>query len=156
MIVGNVSLKRQGCFCRIEIGRSCKQNSHYCNGKFPTIANSYWRRLIQIIYPCSWDENGYKEEWRLLTMTELHNLRKLYFEEARVSPRYPGNRRTERTVRVYLWKGRLEWCPHGSMAEVEFPKLDPFKADIDTWLTEDKKAKRKQRHYSPADLWPAG
>jgi len=34
----------------------------------------------------------------------------------------------------------------GSMTEVEFPKLDPFKADIDTWLTEDKKAKRKQRH----------
>jgi hypothetical protein len=32
------------------------------------------------------------------------------------------------------------------MTEVEFPKLDPFKADIDTWLTEDKKAKRKQRH----------
>ena len=32
------------------------------------------------------------------------------------------------------------------MAEVEFPKLDPFKADIDAWITEDKKAKRKQRH----------
>jgi hypothetical protein len=23
------------------------------------------------------------------------------------------------------------------MTEVEFPKLDPFKADIDTWLTKD-------------------
>jgi len=33
------------------------------------------------------------------------------------------------------------------MTEVEFPKLDPFKADIDTWLTEDKKAKRKQKAY---------
>jgi ribosomal protein S17E len=32
------------------------------------------------------------------------------------------------------------------VAEVEFPKLDPFKVDIDAWLAEDKKAKRKQRH----------
>ena len=32
------------------------------------------------------------------------------------------------------------------LAGIEFPKLDPFKADIDAWLTEDKKAKRKQRH----------
>ncbi len=27
-----------------------------------------------------------------------------------------------------------------------FPKLDPYKADIDAWLIEDKKVKRKQRH----------
>jgi len=47
---------------------------------------------------------------------------------------------------VYLEKEDWNDVRHGSMTEVEFPKLDPFKADIDTWLTEDKKAKRKQRH----------
>ena len=27
-----------------------------------------------------------------------------------------------------------------------FPKLEPFKVEIDGWLLDDKKAKRKQRH----------
>ena len=48
--------------------------------------------------------------------------------------------------KVYLEKEDWNDVRHGSMAEVEFPKLDPFKADIDAWITEDKKAKRKQRH----------
>jgi hypothetical protein len=34
----------------------------------------------------------------------------------------------------------------GAQKESDFPKLEPFKADIDEWLTDDKKAKRKQRH----------
>jgi len=41
---------------------------------------------------------------------------------------------------VYLDKEDWNDVRRGSMTEVEFPKLDPFKADIDTWLTEDKKA----------------
>jgi len=31
-----------------------------------------------------------RRKWRLLTMTEQHDLRKLYLKKARVSPRYPG------------------------------------------------------------------
>ena len=30
--------------------------------------------------------------------------------------------------------------------EADYPKLNPYKEEIDSWLTEDKKAKRKQRH----------
>jgi transposase len=80
-------------------------------------------------------------------MTELHNLRKLYFEEGKsITEIAKETGRDRKTVRVYLEKEDWNDVRHGSMTEVEFPKLDPFKADIDTWLTEDKKAKRKQRH----------
>ena len=30
--------------------------------------------------------------------------------------------------------------------EAKYPKLDQYKMEIDHWLTDDKKAKRKQRH----------
>ena len=84
-------------------------------------------------------------------MTELHNLRKLYFEEGKsITEIAKETGRDRKTVRVYLEKEDWNDVRHGSMTEVEFPKLDPFKADIDTWLTEDKKAKRKQ------DIRPGG
>jgi len=80
-------------------------------------------------------------------MTEVHNLRKLYFEEGKsITEISKETGRDRKTVRVYLDKEDWNDVRRGSMTEVEFPKLDPFKADIDTWLTEDKKAKRKQRH----------
>ena len=80
-------------------------------------------------------------------MTEQHDLRKLYFEEGKsITEISKETGRDRKTVRVYLEKEDWNDVRRGSLAEVEFPKLDPFKADIDTWLTEDKKAKRKQRH----------
>jgi transposase len=80
-------------------------------------------------------------------MTELHNLRKLYFEEGKnITEISRETGRDRKTVRLYLEKEDWNDVRRGSIAEVEFPKLDPFKADIDTWLMEDKKAKHKQRH----------
>ena len=75
----------------------------------------------------------------MLTMTELHNLRKLYFEEGKnITEISRETGRDRKTVRLYLEKEDWNDVRRGSIAEVEFPKLDPFKADIDTWLMEDK------------------
>ena len=80
-------------------------------------------------------------------MTEQHDLRKLYFDEGKnITEISKETGRDRKTVRVYLEKEDWNDVRRGCLAKVEFPKLDPFKADIDTWLTEDKKAKRKQRH----------
>jgi len=83
----------------------------------------------------------------LLTMTEVHNLRRLYYDDGKsitdISKETGWDRKT---VRMYLEKEDWNEIQPSSPAGVEFPKLDPFKADIDEWLTEDKKAKRKQRH----------
>ena len=71
-------------------------------------------------------------------MTEQHNLRKLYFEEGKsITEISKETGRDRKTVRVYLEKEDWNDVRRGSMTEVEFPKLDPFKADIDTWLTKD-------------------
>ena len=86
-------------------------------------------------------------------MTEVHNLRKLYFEEGKsITEISKETGRDRKTVRVYLEKEDWNDVRHGSMAEVEFPKLDPFKADIDAWLTEDKKGQTETKAYGPADL----
>jgi len=80
-------------------------------------------------------------------MTEVHDLRKLYYNEGKsITEISKETGRDRKTVRIYLEKEDWNEVRPGSLAEVEFPKLDPFKVDIDAWLTEDKKAKRKQRH----------
>jgi transposase len=80
-------------------------------------------------------------------MAEVHNLRKLYFEEGKsVSQVSQETGRDRKTVRGYLEKEDWNEAPARLKPAIEFPKLEPFKAEIDGWLTEDKKAKRKQRH----------
>ena len=81
-------------------------------------------------------------------MTEVHDLRKQYFEEGKsITEIAKETGRDRKTIRVYLEKEDWNETPPGAVPEgVEFPKLNPFKANIDEWLTEDKKAKRKQRH----------
>lgn len=80
-------------------------------------------------------------------MTQIHDIRKLYFEEGKSIVQVARETgRDRKTVKLYLKKE--DWNTNKAQAqkEPEFPKLTPFKADIDEWLTEDKKAKRKQRH----------
>jgi transposase len=80
-------------------------------------------------------------------MTEVHDLRKLYYDEGKnITEISKETGRDRKTVRLCI--GREDWNETQSRHQtgVQFPKLDPFKADIDAWLTEDKKAKRKQRH----------
>ena len=80
-------------------------------------------------------------------MTEVHNLRKLYYSEGKsITEISKETGRDRKTVRTYLEKRDWNESQPISLAEVEFPKMNPFKGDIDAWLTEDKKAKRKQRH----------
>jgi len=80
-------------------------------------------------------------------MTEVHNLRKLYYEEGKtITEISKETGRDRKTVRMYLEKADWNESRPGFPAEAEYPKLGPFKDEIDEWLTEDKKARRKQRH----------
>jgi len=83
----------------------------------------------------------------MLTMTQAKYIRKMYFEEGRsISEIARETGHDRKTVRAYLekddWNKEPPRLKHGS----EYPKLEPFKEDIDKWLTEDKKVRRKQRH----------
>jgi len=80
-------------------------------------------------------------------MTEVHNLRNLYYDEGKnITQISKETGRDRKTVRLCLEKEDWNEIQPKFLAGAEFPKLDPFKTDIDAWLTEDKKAKRKQRH----------
>lgn len=80
-------------------------------------------------------------------MTEVHDIRKLYFGEGQsITQVSRQTGRDRKTIRTYLEKEDWNDVRPASLPEAKFPKLEPFKADIDEWLTGDKKAKRKQRH----------
>ena len=83
----------------------------------------------------------------MLSMTQIKNIRKMYFEEGKnISQIARETGYDRKTVRKYLEKDDWNRELPKIKKETLFPKLDPYKADIDAWLIEDKKVKRKQRH----------
>jgi len=80
-------------------------------------------------------------------MTQVHDIRKLYFEEgitiSAISRKTGFDRKT---IRRYLQVDNFNKDILAPEEKPSFPKLAPFKTDIDLWLEEDKKAKKKQRH----------
>jgi len=80
-------------------------------------------------------------------MTEISNIRNLYFEEGKSITdinRITGKDR--KTIRTYIEKEDWNSPEIATKSESNFPKLDLYKTEIDRWLTDDKKAKKKQRH----------
>ncbi len=80
-------------------------------------------------------------------MTEVHDIRKLYFEKGHnITQIARQTGKDRKTIRMYL--GKEDWNMTGKnvVHEADFPKLEPYKAEIDSWLIEDKKFKHKQRH----------
>jgi len=83
----------------------------------------------------------------MLTMTQVKYIRKLFFEEGKNISQISRETGSDRkTVRFYLEKKNWNNEKPSVSPEGQFPKLAPYKEEIDTWLLEDKKAKRKQRH----------
>lgn len=83
----------------------------------------------------------------MLTMTQVHDIRKLYFEEGKsITQISRETGRDRKTIRMYIEKEDWNETKSKTLPEAEYPKLDPYKEVINEWLTADKKAKRKQRH----------
>jgi transposase len=81
-------------------------------------------------------------------MTQIDLIKKAYFEEglnvSELAERFNHDRKT---IRKYL--NKEDWnkqAPTGVQIEKTFVKLEPYKKDINQWLEEDKRARRKQRH----------
>jgi transposase len=80
-------------------------------------------------------------------MTQVHDIRKQYFEEGKTISAISKDTGFDRkTIRGYLNKDDFNSPVAPAVKKSSFKKLEPFKSDIDIWLAEDKKAKRKQRH----------
>ena len=81
-------------------------------------------------------------------MTRVDLIKKAFDEEglnvSELAERFGHDRKT---IRKYLDKE--DWnepVPTQPVNERKFPKLEPYTKDIDEWLEEDKRARRKQRH----------
>ena len=73
-------------------------------------------------------------------MTQIDNIRKAFFMKGQnISEIAREFQKDRKTIRKYIYQE--DWNTRVKAEEVKhtFPKLDPFKADIDQWLEEDKK-----------------
>jgi hypothetical protein len=80
-------------------------------------------------------------------MTQIHDIRKAYFEKGKdisqITREFGHDRKT---IRAYIQKDDWNQKISSPNKENDFAKLEPSKANIDEWLEEDKKARRKQQH----------
>lgn len=80
-------------------------------------------------------------------MTQVQEIRKLYFEEGlSISQIARETGRDRKTVRMCVEKKDWNEAMPAASQAAAFPKLEPFKETINAWLEADQKAKRKQRH----------
>ncbi|GAB1476242.1 IS21 family transposase [Bacillota bacterium] len=83
----------------------------------------------------------------MLTMTQKNHIRKMFFEQGmNISQIASETNNDRKTVRKYLDQDNWSQEPKKIPANKSRSKLDPFKAEIDGWLEDDKKSRRKQRH----------
>lgn len=84
----------------------------------------------------------------MLTMDQIHHIREMYYGQGyKISEIARKEKLDRRTVAKYIDKEDFNRPAPKPASEYAFcPKLDPFKPVIDRWLTDDKKAPRKQRH----------
>jgi transposase len=88
------------------------------------------------------DSRGGKRS--MLTMKVQNELRELFYEQGcNMSQIEVKTGHTRKTVSKYINKS--DWNSE-KVKKQRDSKIDKYKPDIDTWLTDDKKARRKQRH----------
>lgn len=84
----------------------------------------------------------------MLTMDQIHHIRQLYYEQDKnISEIAQELHLNWRTVQKYVDMEDFN-LPQPAQKPIQntCPKLEPYKPLIDSWLQEDKKAPRKQRH----------
>lgn len=84
----------------------------------------------------------------MLTMDQIHHIRELYYEQDKnISEIARETHLNWRTVQKYVDMTDFNApVPKPEAEKKSCPKLEPYKPLIDSWLQEDKKAPRKQRH----------
>ncbi len=80
-------------------------------------------------------------------MTQIQDIRKMYFDEGKNITTIGKESGVDRkTIRKYISIEDWNTKEKSADAEPDFPKLEPYKNEIEEWLEADKKARRKQRH----------
>ena len=84
----------------------------------------------------------------MLTMANIHDIRKLYFEQGKTVTGISQETGYDRkTVRKYVQMENFNVSRKIKPAESKIcPKMEPYKPLVDQWLLEDKQRRKKQRH----------
>lgn len=83
----------------------------------------------------------------MTSMDQIHRIRDLFYGQDKSLTEIARMENLDwRTVRKYVDMEDFNETPPSPEDEEHSSKLDPFKPLIDKWLTEDRKAPRKQRH----------
>jgi len=84
----------------------------------------------------------------MLTMDQIHHIRALYYEQGyNISEIAEATGRDWKTVAKYIDMADFnEPLPTPASQKQFCPKLEPYKETIDSWLEEDRRHHRKQRH----------
>lgn len=81
----------------------------------------------------------------MLKMKEIESLRKMFFEEGRnISDIGKESGFDRKTIRKYLTKD--DWRRESLRNNPRYLKLEDFKPEIDSWIEDDRRMRRKQRH----------
>jgi len=81
-------------------------------------------------------------------MADINSIREMYFLKGMNKSEIARETGIDRkTIRKYINQDDWNMVPRLKAENSgKFPKLEPFKADIDSWLEEDRRVRRKQRH----------
>lgn len=80
-------------------------------------------------------------------MDQIHSIRAMYYEQGKnISEIATATGRNWKTVAKYIDMNDFNQPKPPAEPKPLCPKLDPFKPTIDSWLMEDRKHQRKQRH----------
>lgn len=83
----------------------------------------------------------------MLTMDQINDIRNRFYLKGQNLSQIASTLKVDwKTVQKYVDMEDFNQTPKKLKKHRITPKLDPFKATIDTWLENDKKAPRKQRH----------
>jgi hypothetical protein len=123
-----------------------KQIPESCKWKFDSIAKKTLQALT--ITDILVSNYAIKEERRMLTMDNIHDIRFRFFKKGEnVSQIATALHLDWKTVQKYVdMKDFNLPAPKPASERRSHPKLDPYKPTMDNWLEEDKQAPRKQRH----------
>ena len=94
------------------------------------------------------DETYEGADERMLTMTDVNNIRDAVFEKGySISEAAREFHKDRKTVRKYIDKDNFNQDAREHVAVPKRPtKLSPYMPKIDVWLEDDKRMRRKQRH----------
>ncbi len=115
--------------------------------EFPIIAKKRIAIKLSIINPVRMNKILQEVKGRMLSMVEIEGIRTMYFNQGKkVSEICEISGFDRKTINKYLKIEDFSKKTSEKLSSKKSLKLAKYKSEIDEWLEEDKKVRRKQRH----------